>query len=65
MHTAESKNRRSRLFTIRQTGEELNCSDRSVWRMLAEGKLTKVQLGRAVRVTAESVEAFIAKGGAR
>jgi excisionase family DNA binding protein len=55
----------SRLFTIKQTAVELNCSTRSVWRLLSERHLTGVRIGRTVRISRESIDAFIAKGGAR
>ena len=52
-----------RLFTVSQAAHELNCSDRSIWRLIGLGALKTVRIGRSVRVTRESVEKFIDRGG--
>jgi len=52
-----------RLLTIHQAAAELNCSPRTVWRLISAGSLRMVRLGRAVRITRESIEAFVARGG--
>lgn len=54
-----------RLLTILQASVELNCSTRSTWRLLAERRLKSVRIGRAVRVTRESIDRFVEAGGAR
>ncbi len=54
-----------RLVTLPQAAADLAISVRSAWRLLSRGDLQKVQVGRAVRVTRESIDRFIAKGGAR
>ncbi len=53
-----------RLLTIQQTAGELNCSTKSTRRLMEKGALRAVRIGRAVRVTRESVEQFVAAGGA-
>lgn len=53
------------LLTVPQTASVLNCSPRSVWRFLAAGSLRRVRLGRAVRITRDNVEEFVAKGGTK
>ncbi len=53
------------LLSVAEVARAFNISQRSVWRLLDEGELERVQTGRAVRITRESVEAFVAKGGAR
>ncbi len=55
----------SRLLSTADASRELRCSRRSIWRLLSLGQLARVQIGRAVRITRESVEAFIERGGAR
>lgn len=53
------------LYTVHQVHETLNISVRQVWRLLAMRELTKVKAGRATRITAASVQAFINRGGVR
>lgn len=55
----------AKAISVRSTSIELDCAQRSVWRLLAAGHLKSLRIGRAVRVTRESIDAFIAKGGAR
>jgi excisionase family DNA binding protein len=59
------KDPEAKAVSVRFTATELSCSERSVWRMLAAGQLKSVRIGRSVRITRESIDAFIAKGGAR
>lgn len=54
-----------RLLKITEAADELSISVRSAWRLVTRGDLQKVQVGRAVRVTRESIDRFIANGGAR
>ena len=63
--TAESAVPQPRLPPVCQVANELNISMRSVWRLLATGELKAVRLGRATRVTRDSIEEFIARGGSR
>jgi len=52
------------LLTVRQVADQLGVSSRLVWRLIAEGRLGRVNVGRCVRVPATSVADFIAKGRA-
>ena len=52
-----------RLFSIAHTAETCAISKRSVWRLLAAKELAAVRLGRSVRITAESVNSLLARGG--
>jgi excisionase family DNA binding protein len=52
-----------RLLRIPEVAEALAVSSRSVWRLIAAGDLPVVRIGRSARVTAEAVDALIAKGG--
>ncbi|MBX3403607.1 MAG: helix-turn-helix domain-containing protein [Phycisphaeraceae bacterium] len=65
----QSSNDRSfkaaRLHSVRQTADALATSQRTIWRLLGQGELEKVQVGRSVRITSESLDAFIARGGAK
>jgi excisionase family DNA binding protein len=54
-----------RLWTIRETGEALRVSTRTIRRLIAAGNLKTARLGRCVRVVASSVDAMIAKESAR
>ena len=53
------------LLTIPETAAELRTSTRTVWRLLAQNALKKVQVHRGVRVTSESLERFCNRGGSR
>lgn len=49
-----------RLFTIPETAEALGLTPRTVYRLIAEGKLTRVYpTPGAARVTAASLESFM------
>lgn len=52
------------LYTVQETAYYLRCSTRTVWRLLSMAALTRVSLGRAVRITRASIERFIEAGGA-
>ena len=52
-----------RLLTIPQAATELNCSPRTVWRLVSLGMRTAVRILRSTRITRDSVEQFIAQGG--
>ena len=51
--------------TVRQAGELLNVSRRTIYRLIGLGHLKVIHLGRAVRIPVASIEALIARGGAR
>lgn len=52
-------------FKIPEVAERLSVSPRSVWRLISLGELKAVRCGRSTRVSAESVEQFIARGGTK
>jgi excisionase family DNA binding protein len=60
-----SPHSKSLLLTIKEAAEELNCSQRSVWRFLGSKSLKEVRIGRTVRIPRASIERFIEQGGER
>jgi excisionase family DNA binding protein len=54
-----------KLATVTQAAAELNCSARSIWRLLSAKQLESVRIGRAVRITRASIDQFIEQGGER
>ena len=57
--------RSSALVRVREAAGALAISERSVWRLISLGELDSVRIGRSVRVSRKSLEAFVAKGGSR
>lgn len=51
------------LLSVAGVSVECNVSKRSVWRLIAAGKLRPVRIGRSVRIRREDVQALIEKGG--
>lgn len=51
------------LYTVAETADLTGLSERSIWRLIAEQHLALVKCGRAARVTAASLRAFIERGG--
>ncbi len=51
------------LFTIPEAAKRLHVSVMTARRLLARGELTRVRIGRAVRVTEASVLEFAKRGG--
>ena len=49
------------LETVAETAKNLNVSERTVWRLIADGDLPVVRFGGTVRVRPEDREAFIRK----
>jgi excisionase family DNA binding protein len=49
--------------TIREAARRLSVSYITVWRMLNRGDLTRVRIGRSVRVLARSVDELAERGG--
>ena len=47
------------LETVAETAKNLNVSERTVWRLIADGDLPVVRFGGTVRVRPEDREAFI------
>jgi excisionase family DNA binding protein len=54
-----------RVWTVQETAEILGISVRSVWRLIAAGSIDTIRIGRCVRVVAVSLDALIARGGAK
>jgi excisionase family DNA binding protein len=52
------------LLRVPEVAEALEVSTRTVWRLLADGRLASIRVGRSVRVRAADVETLIL-GGAR
>ncbi len=48
-----------RLLTIRDVAERLQVSGRTIHRVVANGDLTVIRIGRAVRVSEEALKAFL------
>ena len=55
----------TRYLTIRQTATHLNCAPRTIWRLIGAAELRVIRLGKAVRVTRDSIEEFVGRGGSR
>jgi excisionase family DNA binding protein len=48
-----------RLLTIKDVAERLQASPRTIHRVVANGDLTVIRIGRAVRVSEEALRAFL------
>lgn len=48
-----------RLLTIKDVAERLQVSGRTINRVVANGDLTVIRIGRAVRVSEEALKAFL------
>lgn len=48
------------LLTIQAVAAGLSVSQRTVWKLIAEGRLVSVKVGRSTRVRREDLEAFVA-----
>jgi excisionase family DNA binding protein len=48
-----------RLLTIKDVAERLQVSPRTIHRVVANGDLTVIRIGRAVRVSEEALKAFL------
>lgn len=48
-------------YTVRKVAEMLSVSMRTVWRLLAEGKLRRAKVRRGTRVLAVSVMEFVSE----
>lgn len=53
----------SPLLAVKEVRHELNCSVRTVWRLIAAQELDVVRVQRAVRVTRASLDRFVERGG--
>jgi len=59
----QSRSSPSALLKVTDAARDLSVSERSLWRLISAGKLATVRIGRSVRVTRASIDAFIASGG--
>ena len=48
-----------RLLTIRDVAERLQVTPRTIHRLVANGDLTVIRIGRSVRVSEEALKAFL------
>ena len=48
-----------RLLTIKDVAERLQMSSRTIHRLVANGDLSVIHIGRAVRITEEALKAFL------
>jgi len=63
IHTA-IENGPPKLVTVPRTAEIQSISERSAWRLVSTGQLQSIKLGRSTRVTVESINRLIERGGA-
>jgi excisionase family DNA binding protein len=52
----------ARLMKVADAAESLSVGRRTIWRLIAAGRLRSVKIGRAVRIDRESVEQVILSG---
>jgi excisionase family DNA binding protein len=60
---SESGGSKATLLRVPEVAKTLAISVRSVWRLITLEELGVVRIGKAVRITGASLDAFIAKGG--
>ena len=53
--------RRKRFFKIPRVAEELDCSERKVWRLIEDEELKAHDFGGSTRVAAEDLDDYIAR----
>ena len=51
-----------RLLTIKDVAERLQVSGRTIHRLMANGDLTVIHIGRSVRVSEEALKHFLTQG---
>jgi excisionase family DNA binding protein len=54
-----------RLFTVPQLAEQLQISIRTVRRLIASEKIKTLRIGRAIRITAASLEAYVTEAAGK
>jgi len=54
------KNNAVRLLRVEDVADQLCVCEATVWRRLREGVLPRIKIGRATRVPADAVAAFVA-----
>ncbi len=47
------------LVTLRETGAMLGLSERTVWSLVNSGKLSRVKIGRSIRIPMDSIRQLI------
>lgn len=52
-------------YTVEQVADAFNVDPKTIRRLIWKGEMGCVRVGRAVRVTREQLDAYLAKGGAR
>lgn len=50
--------------SVEEAARLLSCSERMVWNLLREGRLTRVKIGTSTRVSVEELRVFLSSGGA-
>jgi len=55
----ESKSPRRKFLTIPEAAEELNIGERSVWRLIKDGKLPTYHFGDSTRIKREDLDAYV------
>jgi excisionase family DNA binding protein len=50
-------------YSMRELAQLWGCSERSIWALVASGKLDHFKIGRLVRIPREAADAFMANGG--
>ena len=48
------------LLTVRETAEELNIGESTVWKLISQGRIASVKIYDSRRVPRAAIEAFIA-----
>lgn len=49
----------TRLLSVPEIARALGCSERFIWGEIQRGKLSRVKLGRLVKVTAHDLERYV------
>lgn len=52
------------VLRVRAVADHLGCDAGTVYRLIADGKLRSIRVGRLLRVPSSALAAFIAAGGA-
>lgn len=60
--TTSTKNRSKRLYRVAEVCECLQVTRQSIYNLIHKGKLVRIKIGAATRITAESLERFINNG---
>ena len=50
-----------KLLRVREAAQILNVCQRTIWRLLDDGELTRIRVGKSVRVERAQLEQFIAR----